>query len=294
MKATVYYSCSFVPPELIEACGCEARRITAGCGNGRFSPIEGICSYTKAWLEALFKKSESEDFTAVFTTSCDQMRRAFDLYGRPSGRKAFLLNVPATDSPQALDYYSDELQRLAALLCSSSGNKFDLDRLRRLMLSRVMTDNNPKDIGGPGIAFVGGPVGASIRQAAAEILSAVNGRIIFDASEDTLIDRYLKFDPDRAKREPMKELAACYFRLPAVWKRPNQWFYDWFIQKVRDNKIDGIILFRHVFCDVWHSQVYTFKHRFGIPVLDIELDGREVLSACALSRIQAFLETFTA
>lgn len=290
MKTTVYYSCSFVPPELIVACGCMPQRLAAACGNGRFSPKEGMCSYTKAWLAMLLEKSGNEDFTAVFTTSCDQMRRAFDLYCRQSGRKVFLLNVPVMNTSRALDYYQQELKRLRTFLCTAGESDFDEDCLRKLMLRLAFKDDPPGGRKGPQIALTGGPIPRSIRQAVQDILRASNGQIFFDASEDTLIHHFLKFDPGQTKQEPLKELAAGYFQLPAIWRRPNELFYKWFGGQIHERDIDGIILFRHVFCDLWHSQVYEFKRRFDMPVLEIDLDGGISLSVSAASRIQAFLE----
>lgn len=291
---TVYYTCSFVPSELISACGCVPQRLISVCKNSRLSGTEGMCSFTEAWLQDLLDRPETEDFAAIFTTSCDQMRRAFDLYCHQSGRKALLLNVPSTRTPQALDYYRQELERLRTCLCTLSGKSFDENRLKKLMLGCTSKKDKPENKERIQIAFVGGPVPASIRSTVNTVLQTSNGSISFNTAENMLIDQFLEFNPVQTRQDPFKELTAGYFQLPAIWKRPNDLFYDWFTRKLRKNKIDGIILFRHLFCDLWHSQVYEFKNRFDIPVLDINLDGKASLSASAVSRIQAFLETLAA
>jgi benzoyl-CoA reductase/2-hydroxyglutaryl-CoA dehydratase subunit BcrC/BadD/HgdB len=218
------------------------------------------------------------------------MRRAFDVYQRQSGNHAFLLNVPSTSTPETLDYYRQELKRLQAFLCTVSGNTCDESRLKHLMLSFVPGNEKPTGTNGPKIAFTGGPVPASIHTAVIDLLRASNGNVHLDAAEDTLIYRYLKFRPDQIHQDPFSELATAYFQLPAIWKRPNDLFYDWFSQETHKRNIEGIIVFRHLFCDMWHSQVFELKHRFEIPILDINLDGTPCLSAWAVSRIQSFME----
>ena len=284
---TVYYTCSFVPPELIAACGGIPQRLVPALQDGNTAHTEGMCAFTEAWLETLLGNvKRNEDFVAVFTTSCDQMRRAFDLYCHRSGRDAFLLNVPSTTTVNSLNYYQQELERLQTFLCTVYGERFDESRLEKLMLSSDLNNREPKSNGSPKIALVGGPVPASTRNILNTILKTSNSGIFFDAAEDTLIHQFQEI-----KTTSLKELAAHYFQLPAIWKRPNDLFYDWFTQKIREKEIDGILLAQPVFCDLWHSQFYEFKNRFDIPALDIELDGRDSLPAAVVSRIQAFSET---
>ncbi|MCF7708751.1 MAG: 2-hydroxyacyl-CoA dehydratase family protein [Verrucomicrobia bacterium] len=74
---TVYYASSFVPRELIAACGCEPQRLVPVSRGARLRCVEGRCPYTQAWLETMILKAErGEDCIPVFTTTCDQMRRA--------------------------------------------------------------------------------------------------------------------------------------------------------------------------------------------------------------------------
>jgi benzoyl-CoA reductase/2-hydroxyglutaryl-CoA dehydratase subunit BcrC/BadD/HgdB len=287
---TVYYTCSFVPAELIAACGCEPQRLIPSIENSLFSQTEGVCSFTQSWLDVLTKNSLDTDRVVVFTTSCDQMRRAFDVYHRRAANKAFLLNIPSTTTPETLDYYSQELKRLKDFLCEVSSNSFDESRLKHLMLDHVPDKDKPAGNNGLNIAFTGGPVSASLYNAVILLLQAYNGKVCLDATEDKLIRRHLKFRPDQIQQNPFRELTRAYFQLPAIWKRPNDTFYNWLSLETRKKNIDGIILFRHLFCDMWHGEVYEFKHRLDIPVLDIHLDGTSTLSAWAVSRIQSFME----
>ena len=287
---TVYYTCSFVPLELIAACGCMPQRLTPAFESSRLSQTEGMCSFTQSWLEVLLNKAGKENFAAVFCTSCDQMRRAYDLYGQHSNQHAFLLNVPSTNTQHSLDYYRQELERLQQFLCSFSGKPFDKSQLKTMMSEsgeKKLSSNNKRPLK---IAITGKAAPASIQNALNEILDASNAGILLDVNNDKLAHHFLEFSRIPMQKDPLTELANSYFRLPAIWKRPNDIFYQRLTDEIRKNDIDGIILLRYIFCDLWHSTGYELKKRLAIPILEIDLDGNAELSASAVSRVQAFSE----
>jgi len=288
---TVYYTCSFVPLELITACGCVPQRLLPALGDSNTSQAEGMCAFTEAWLEILLNKAkQNEDFIAVFSTSCDQMRRAFDLYRQHSKQPSFLLNVPSTATEHSLNYYRQELERLKMFLCSVSGQSFD-QRLFSKNTPQAEQIHSSKKKYRLRIAVVGGPTPASARNALNELIEASNAGILLDATEDRLIDHFKISNQAKTQQDTLTALAETYFQLPAIWKRPNDPFYHRLAEKVRENDIDGILLLRHVFCDFWHSAAYELKKRLSLPVLEIDLDGKAALSTSAVSRIQAFVET---
>ena len=286
MTDTVYYTCSFVPPELIRACGFRPCRLAPISKNIPQFQIEGMCSLTKAWLENLQDiANRNEACIAVFTTSCDQMRRAFDLICKKENIRAFLLDIPKTINEQSLCYYQHELLRLASFLCELSGESFNEDHLNIFLQEKKPPLQNPESHRCMQIAIMGGPVPETILKHLEHITGLADARIGLHLTENHIT-------PDESSKVgSLKELGESYCNIPAIWKRPNNAFYDWLESQVQNTKIDAVLLFRHIFCDLWHSQVNEFKRRLQIPVLDIELDGQETLSAAAVSRVQAFLET---
>lgn len=286
---TVYYTTSFVPPELITACGCRPQRLTGTFQNNRFFRMEGMCAFTQAWLQTLLNKAKNETFITVFATSCDQMRRACDLYAHHCSLPVFLLNVPSTDTPNALAYYRRQLQRLQQFLCSQSGKPFNRGRLQRETSASgsrtLLKSDKPCKI-----ALIGEAVPACIQMTLTEVLKTSNAGIAVDATGNKFMNHFSGFRSATVPNEPLAALAEDYFQLPAVWKRPNERYCRWLMDTVHTNAINGVILFRYVFCDLWHSAACELKKRLPVPLLEIDLDGSAELSVSAVSRIQAFTE----
>lgn len=285
---SVYYNCPFVPEELIAACGCRPRRLVPASENGVLSQTEGMCTFTEAWLESLLNKdANGEIFAAVFATSCDQMRRAYDIFLSQANQPAFLLNVPSMETLACLEYYQQELMRLHDFLCVFSGIPFDptlLKQFRSTTMSYCQTDHRIK------IAIAGGPVSEPIRNELRNILSESEAAIALDTCEDTQTANWQANMKNPSSRNAVTNIAKAYFKLPAIWKRPNHAFHRDLSATLSECNIDGIILFRHIFCDLWHSAAYELKACQPKPVLEVDLDGKSALSESAVSRIQAFLE----
>lgn len=282
---TVYYTSSFVPAELIAACGCLPQRLTGSAATSRLSRTEGMCAFTEAWLQALLNRDETQPGAAVFVTSCDQMRRAFDLYCSHSKQPAFLLNVPATLTPHGLDYFRQELERLQRFLCDFSGWPFEAGRLNMIAAPPAQQASHaPLRLG-----LVGESVSGAIYDELNAILKHLNAGITLDLTEESLSDPLCPSESP-ALRDPLGELARRLFYRPSVWRRPNHAFYRALTQRLGRDDIGGLIVLRYVFCDHWHSAVYELKKRLAIPVLPIDLDGSAALSASVVSRVQAFTE----
>ena len=165
---TVVYSSPFVPAEWIAAHGVRPRRIRpdpAAASPSPYGPvlgagpIMGVCPYARAFMGEVLSAPAAG--AAVFTTTCDQMRRAAEWAGRAchpgtatsravaggaapwhgppkAGRLAsrgggppvFLMNVPATwQTPAAARLYRDELRRLGRFLVHLGGTAPSRDRL---------------------------------------------------------------------------------------------------------------------------------------------------------------------
>ncbi|MCE5185149.1 MAG: 2-hydroxyacyl-CoA dehydratase family protein [Planctomycetaceae bacterium] len=279
---TVYYTCPFVPKELIAACGLlPMRSVPALQADIR---IEGMCSYAAAWLEELEQRVDSgEDFIAVFSTACDQMRRAFDLYHQ-SEQSSFLLNVPSMTTENSFRYYVQELRRLEQFLCSISGETPDWRRNCRQTANKVELTRPNK-----AIAITGGPLNSMIYKSIERLLSEGAAGVVFDATEGALTPELVGIDA-AGENDPLEAIARIYFELPAIWRRPNNSYYQWMAQACNAAGADAIILVRHVFCDLWHGQGPELSKRLSVPVLELNVDGQGELPVAAVSRIEAFLE----
>jgi benzoyl-CoA reductase/2-hydroxyglutaryl-CoA dehydratase subunit BcrC/BadD/HgdB len=281
----VYYTCPFVPRELIAACGLSPCRQAPALDTD--ARPEGMCSFTSAWIESLQRNiALGERFAAVFSSSCDQMRRAFDVYSQSTGKNCFLLNVPSTNTERAFGFYLNELRRLQGYLCKLSGQPIDWNRVGQ------SPSNEPESAEPDGamikIAITGGPIAASLLEHVTLLICDGGGQIVLNTTESKLKPVLSATLQDG--RNPLETLARAYFNIPAIWKRPNTAYFQWLGQRVQEHRADGVILLRQSFCDVWHSQGQEITKQMTQPVLKVDLDGKGTLSAGAVSRIEAFLE----
>jgi benzoyl-CoA reductase/2-hydroxyglutaryl-CoA dehydratase subunit BcrC/BadD/HgdB len=134
---TVAFTCPFVPPEWIKAHGLGASRIVPvrlGHG-GTVEAAEGLCPFARALLNDLARRPVG--VAAVFTTVCDQMRRAAEVFAaRCPDRPSFVMNVPATwQTTAATDMYVDELRRLSGFLVGLGGHAPTDEHLTEVMLA---------------------------------------------------------------------------------------------------------------------------------------------------------------
>ncbi|HUU01508.1 MAG TPA: 2-hydroxyacyl-CoA dehydratase family protein [Myxococcota bacterium] len=122
------YLCSYVPQELLTVPGLEPYSMHAPqcAGTDLADTYMGrvTCSYMRCILEA-FEEDRYEYLDGfVMTTGCDHMRRLHDNLAylrKPDFLK--LLDVPHKVSPAAIDWYTEELRRLADDLAEA----FDLE-----------------------------------------------------------------------------------------------------------------------------------------------------------------------
>jgi benzoyl-CoA reductase/2-hydroxyglutaryl-CoA dehydratase subunit BcrC/BadD/HgdB len=96
---------------------------------------EGLCPFARAFLNDLARRPDG--IAAVFTTACDQMRRAAEVFAaRCPNRPCFVMNVPATwQTPAAMAMYVDELRRLGGFLVGLGGQEPTDEHLIEVMLA---------------------------------------------------------------------------------------------------------------------------------------------------------------
>jgi benzoyl-CoA reductase/2-hydroxyglutaryl-CoA dehydratase subunit BcrC/BadD/HgdB len=113
----VYYTCPFIPAELIAAHGFIPRRVappaspqTAEMGN-----LPGLCPFARAF--ANFAIGRDDAAAVVVSSACDQMRRLPDLMESACSAPIFTLDLPHTwQEPSAVKLYISELRRLGKFL----------------------------------------------------------------------------------------------------------------------------------------------------------------------------------
>jgi len=166
---TVLFSCPFVPVEWILAHGLRPRvgvQAETSCV-ANTTPSMGTCVYANRFLEHTQSRaiahepgespscsslrrenasppathltpaldhSETLDPLVIFTSRCDQMRRAADVAYESSPDRVFLMNVPATwQSATARSIYHEELRRLGQFLVRCGGREPSRESLREQM-----------------------------------------------------------------------------------------------------------------------------------------------------------------
>jgi len=286
----IVYTCPYVPCEWIAAHGLEPDETL-----GR---TEGLCAFAKAWANEVLSLEDCSG--AIFTTACDQMRRAYDVTRPGAGCETFLMNVPSTwQSDESRKYYIGELDRLGRWLCALGGRspsnellaetmtRYDEKRRSRHALRQSHT-------GGDGIslAIVGGPMLQGDLDIF-EVIERAGGHVVLDATETGQLGMCDTFDKSRLAADATDELARAYFEyIPAVWKRPNDGLFEWLKAHCAGRGVKGIVFHRFVWCDLWHGELYRIRESLGLPVLDLDVSGdRHWISERTVNRIQAFLET---
>jgi hypothetical protein len=118
---TVLYTCPYVPAEWIAAHGFRPCRALLPQPPAKpcAETLMGACAFAQAFVE---QARAWADGPIIFTTVCDQMRRAADQLCLAGDRPVFLLNVPATwQTAPARGLYRAELERLGAYLVRQGG-----------------------------------------------------------------------------------------------------------------------------------------------------------------------------
>ena len=128
-----------------------------------------------------------------------------------------------------------------------------------------------------------------------EVIESQGGLVVTDSL--CFGSRMLWKDVDEKVGDPFTALARYYVAerpsCPRVFGEYEQ-RADFVSQMIRDFKVDGVILERLSFCDLWGFEQYTIKNDFAdwkVPLL--MLDREYTLSGVGQlrTRVQAFLET---
>jgi len=331
MKSVVF-CCPFVPMEWIAAHGLMPRRLMPAAassfgqeGDCGMHPPAGMCPYAHAY--ALHVLREDLDDGVVFTTACDQMRRAPEWLAASESanakRPVFLMHVPTTwNTVPAQRLYRSELRRLGRFLKALGGTPPTRDRLTSVMTtfdsqraslrdarSRLSARQfaealaqfhagQPLNLQEPQafarsrgipVALAGSPL---MREhlAIMDLIEAAGGEVALDATRAGELTLPPPFDRRRVNEDPFEVLADAYFNgIPDAFRRPNSLLYQCLKNATKQQRIRGIIFRCYLWCDTWHAEAQRIKDWAPIPTLILDAEEQDV-DQRTVSRIQAFIE----
>ncbi len=293
---TIAYSSPFVPAEWIASHGFEPRRL-----RGPNAPIDGpidsrvgLCPYMRSFINEAGTLCDLAGI--VFTTTCDQMRRAADIV---DNLPCFTMNVPATwQNASSQELYIAELKRLGVFLETAGAKRPTETELVRTMLkydeqrktlraARGWNDSVSSDQ--TRLALVGGPISGH-DAVLFKTIERYGGRIELDGSETGERTLAAPFNRRRLRDNPLLELADAYFgTIPDAFRRPNSELYRWLATEIGQRSIEGVILIRYLWCDLWHAEAGRIREWLDVPMLDLELNAEDPVARLE-TKVQAFLE----
>ncbi len=153
----------------------------------------------------------------------------------------------------------------------------------------------------PRLALIGGPLGTNDMELIGQI-EAMGGALVLNATESgerTLAPHALDQDQEKEPWRPgcdqvdgmADELAQCILdQCVDVFQRPNTRLYAWLDQRLAERKVQGLILWHHVACDLWRAEAEGLREAFKLPLLLLEADESGGSSQRNAGRVQAFLE----
>lgn len=117
METIVYYTCSYVPPEILMAAGFHPERLLPEArpseGDSHMHPAS--CCFCKSLVaDALDTARTGSGQRVVFTSCCDGMRKAFDIVSRyRPDIKALMLDVPKEKNTGSIAFFASTLKSFA-------------------------------------------------------------------------------------------------------------------------------------------------------------------------------------
>lgn len=293
---TVAYCDPFVPAEWIAAHRLLPDHIVPGAARDEHSVSlpAGMCPHAAAFADEV---SRSRPAAAIYATTCDQMRRMFDMVSRRGQIPAFLMNVPSVWQRQSgMELYVSELRRLGDFLADIGSTRPSDDELAAVMSrfeeSRLSERGRASEKnGGVPVAITGLHLMKSI-QTVFRMVEESGGKVVLDATSSGERTQPGPFGELRYGARPLEKLARAYFgTIPDVFRRPNDGFHDWLRHKIIERGAAGLICYRYVWCDKLHIEVARLREEVGVPVLDLDAgDGSDVTVCRLRTQIEAFME----
>lgn len=294
--ADVLYSCSFVPPEWIEAHGHRLVRVIPSPGTATDAlPEAGVCPFARSYAAHVLHAGA--ETAAVFTTRCDQLRRLFDIVAARRMAPVFLLNVPATwQSAAAERLYAAELQRMGRWLRQLDGAVSPSNTPLAFQVDPPPVLPSPKSRCSDAsvrLAVTGGPLSAA--STFPDQIRAAGGMIVLDLTESSEALRAGRCECRSLTADAALEVARVNLAVPSIHQRPNHAFLDMLRTAAVAHDVEGLIVRRFVWCDLWRAESRRIAEQVGLPVLELEVETElEAADARTSTRIEGFLEMLRA
>ncbi len=330
--------CRLFPASVVAGAGYWPVRVLKGATVAAESAAERIvrpdtCPYCKSILGNFLEKTSlhAEADAIVGLMTCDQMRRTVERLSADLGLPVFPVQMPATCTPEAEDYYAQGVAGAAAQLAAHAGTEFDAyaaagfeterasaaSKLRGIIVESLagplavhrlcslfawarpgafseFLDVLLPELDGrrPGVEVI--VVGGCTCEEDDAVVCAVDD---FKAGMIPLTCTGLNMledscmDPDPGDGF-IDAAARAAFRSPAcIRRRPNSEVYERIGGILKERRAAGIILKTLPFCDLWFTEKERMKRTFGVPVLAVETGFGEGIRNGISVRIEAFLET---
>lgn len=308
-----------IPDDRIRARGFVPVSLTPSV-SARHPPTAGVCAVAHGWAEALVA-GEARFAAAVLTTRCDQLRRAAEALRGRTRLPVFVMNIPATCGTEAARrQYHDELERLEGFLSRLEGGAAAVEP----GLARGDAGGLSVSPGRGAQAAAGGESAAQGRHRVGllgcclteadvdmvEMLRQLGLQIAFNATESPLdeVEKRLTaplrtvggsvnedapapvMAVDCVCSVPVRAISLDSFDLcPAIAQRPNARFFEWLRQVGQSAQLEGWVLLRQPWCDLFHAELPRLKSETALPWLDLETGACPAVESLR-TRAEAFAE----
>ncbi len=330
--------CRLFPPSAAAGAGYWPVRAVRGATVAAESAAEKLvrpdtCPFCKSIIGNFMNRTSVHALAdaVVGLITCDQMRRTLERLRTDLGLPVFPVQVPATATADAEDYFVRGVKDAVSWLSSFAGREFDEDAARRheevrreaagLLRGLILENMVP-----PRAAHRLCCLFAWARPAAllgflrdtAPGLSPQRPRVIVllaggvSCEEDDAVYRTLEESgsgclplnctginaledcagPGAPAGGFVDAMARTVFRSPAcIRRRPNSAVYDRIRSFLAGGKAAGVILKTLPFCDLWFTEKERMRRSFDAPVIAVETGFGEGIRNTVAVRIEAFLES---
>lgn len=329
------YTCHMFPAAV--AAGLDLWPIRVLCGTSADSETAGervvradVCPHVKSLIGNTLENKglHAEIDLWIGLQTCDQMRRGMDVISQRLGKEVHPIQVPATQTQEAAEYYALQVRRFVSDIEARYGISFcdehalkwrHAEEKAATVLSKAARSGSisPSDLHAMfHLFFVARPFGLAefFEEAiAASEIFRPSKRVILAGSpltkEDTELFEELEsmgigviplnctglntveYGDNVYHDDLISSLTYTAFNLPScIRSRPNNEVYTRISETITATGAAGVIVKCLKFCDLWYTERERFRKTFDIPVLIFDSDYAAGGRERIATRIDAFLD----
>lgn len=279
MRALGYF-CSYVPEELLAACGFEAVRFEPdfSFSSSSLFPVP-FCALCKSFAQWAVHNRNLAGF--VIPLACDASRRTCETL-QSLHVPVFPLEVPASSSSEAVQYFGEHLKALSLELLAQSGIPYATfeERLKSALEREETTQENDSR---PALLLLGSHFALPVLS----LLEARGFAVFADLPEKRPRIRTQALPPSSS---PIEALARRILleRLPCP-RFPGKGRRQFLKRLCRERSVRGVIIVFSKFCDPQLYEIGLLRRELSLPLLLLEHDLSLPLPQWE-TRLEAFLE----